>query len=125
MKLKKGSLEAKKFMEKIRAKKGKPKKISGVKKPSVKKTHTDIKSHNYKISISGIEKKLSSSAIKELKKIAKISSLFYKLDKLAFREIQGYNKMREAEENCFQVLYENGYISNIYGKLIKTTKYTE
>ena len=53
MKLKKGSLEAKKFMAKIRAKKGKPKKISGVKKPSVKKTHTDIKSHNYKISISG------------------------------------------------------------------------
>jgi hypothetical protein len=53
MKLKKGSLEAKKFMAKIRAKKGKPKKVSGVKKPSVKKTHTDIKSHNYKISISG------------------------------------------------------------------------
>jgi len=56
MKLKKGSLEAKRFMSKIRAKKGKPKKISGVKKPSVKKTHTDIKSHNYKISISGNSK---------------------------------------------------------------------
>lgn len=53
MKLKKGSLEAKRFMAKIRAKKGKLKKVSGVKKPSVKKTHTDIKSHNYKISISG------------------------------------------------------------------------
>ena len=49
MKLKKGSLEAKRFMAKIRAKKGKSKKVSGVKKPSVKKTHTDIKSHNYKI----------------------------------------------------------------------------
>lgn len=58
MKLKKGSLEAKRFMAKIRAKKGKPKKVSGVKKTSkVKKTptkkHTDINSHNYKISISG------------------------------------------------------------------------
>lgn len=57
MKLKKGSIEAKNFMAKIRAKKGKPKKVSGVKKPSVKKTptkkHTDINSHNYKISISG------------------------------------------------------------------------
>lgn len=61
MKLKKGSLEAKKFMAKIRAKKGKPKKVSGVKKISkVKKTpikkHTDINSHNYNITISGINK---------------------------------------------------------------------
>ena len=60
MKLKKGSLEAKRFMAKIRAKKGKSKKVSGVKKISkVKKTptkkHTDINSHNYKISISGVE----------------------------------------------------------------------
>ena len=34
MKLKKGSLEAKRFMAKIRAKKGKSKKVSGVKKIS-------------------------------------------------------------------------------------------
>lgn len=122
MKLKKGSLEAKKFMAKIRAKKSKAKKISGVKKPSVKKTHTDIKSHNYKISISGLDrKKLNIYSIKELKKIAKISAMFYKLDKLAFREIQGYNKILQAQENIFAVLFENGYISNIYGKLIKTT----
>ena len=57
MKLKKGSLEAKQFMAKIRAKKGKPKKVSGIKKTLRKKTptkkHTDINSHNYKISISG------------------------------------------------------------------------
>ena len=55
MKLKKGSLEAKRFMAKIRAKKGKSKKVSGIKKTLRKKTptknHTDIKSHNYKISI--------------------------------------------------------------------------
>ena len=74
MKLKKGSLEAKKFMAKIRAKKGASKKVSGVKykkpklfKPTKKETtkavkrlvkeslHTDKNSHNYKISISGVE----------------------------------------------------------------------
>lgn len=74
MKLKKGSLEAKKFMAKIRAKKSKPKKVSGVKykkpklfKPTKKETtkavkrlvkeslHTDKNSHNYNISISGVE----------------------------------------------------------------------
>ena len=60
MKLKKGSLEAKKFMAKIRAKKSKPKKVSGIKKTLRKKTptkkHTDIFSHNYNITISGINK---------------------------------------------------------------------
>jgi hypothetical protein len=60
MKLKKGSLEAKRFMAKIRAKKGKPKKVSGIKKTLRKKTptkkHTDINSHNYNISISGVNK---------------------------------------------------------------------
>jgi hypothetical protein len=60
MKLKKGSEEAKRFMAKIRAKKGKTKKISGIKKTLRKKTptkkHTDINSHNYNISISGINK---------------------------------------------------------------------
>ena len=75
MKLKKGSLEAKRFMAKIRAKKGKPKKVSGVKKPSVKKTHTDIKSHNYKISISGMK-----------------SDVFNKLEDLN-KKIDRYNEM--------------------------------
>jgi hypothetical protein len=66
MKLKKGSIEAKRFMAKIRAKKKSAKKVS--KKPIVKKrvikkitkkrigsTHKDTASHNVKISVmSGI-----------------------------------------------------------------------
>ena len=43
MKLKKGSLEAKRFMAKIRAKKGKSKKVSGVKKISKVKKAIIIK----------------------------------------------------------------------------------
>ena len=76
MKLKKGSLEAKRFMAKIRAKKGKPKKVSGIKKTLRKKTptkkHTDINSHNYKISISG-NIKLSPSNLKFLEIVKKNS----------------------------------------------------
>lgn len=91
MKLKKGSLEAKKFMAKIRAKKGKPKKVNGVKykkpklfKPTKKETtkavkrlvkeslHTDKNSHNYKISISG-NIKLSPSNLKFLEIVKKNS----------------------------------------------------
>ena len=76
MKLKKGSLEAKRFMAKIRAKKGKPKKVSGINKSLRKKTptknHTDIKSHNYKISISG-NIKLSQSNLKFLEIVKKNS----------------------------------------------------
>ena len=76
MKLKKGSLEAKRFMAKIRAKKGKTKKVSGIKKTLRKKTptkkHTDINSHNYKISISG-NIKLSPSNLKFLEIVKKNS----------------------------------------------------
>lgn len=79
MKLKKGSLEAKLFMAKIRAKKGKPKKVSGIKKTLRKKTptkkHTDINSHNYKISISGMK-----------------SDVFNKLEDLN-KKIDRYNEM--------------------------------
>ena len=65
MKLKKGSKAAKDFMAKIRSMKNKPKKskVSGIKKSTRKVfkkntsvlsgTHTDTKSHNYRISISG------------------------------------------------------------------------
>jgi hypothetical protein len=81
MKLKKGSLEAKKFMAKIRAKKGASKKISGVKKPSVKKTHTDIKSHNYKISISGMNKKTFDNFIERIKFERNIESFINDLKK--------------------------------------------
>jgi hypothetical protein len=77
MKLKKGSAAAKAFMAKIRAKKGKSKKTTLRKvKPKAKaalgsklklskkenrlgmssSTHTDTKSHNYHISISGVHK---------------------------------------------------------------------
>ena len=69
MKLKKGSKEARDFMAKIRAKKKGTKKAvkkrapkKAVKKVATKKAvkriagekHTDIKSHNYKVYISGI-----------------------------------------------------------------------
>lgn len=69
MKLKKGSKAARDFMAKLRASRGKKKavkktapkksKVSGTKKKTVKpskakKVHTDVKSHNYKISISGL-----------------------------------------------------------------------
>ena len=60
MKLKKGSKEAKAFMAKLRnARKGAVKKtIRKVKKATLKGAkHTDNKSHNYRISISGLSGK--------------------------------------------------------------------
>lgn len=85
MKLKKGSLEAKRFMAKIRSKKSKPKKVSGVKKPSVKKTptkkHTDINSHNYKISISGMNKKTFDNYVERIKFERNIESFINDLKK--------------------------------------------
>lgn len=67
MKLIKGSAAAKSFMKKLRASKGKPKKkLSGSK-------HTDIKSHNYKITIgaAGDYAKFEISTIKALAKLVK------------------------------------------------------
>jgi hypothetical protein len=67
MKLIKGSEAAKSFMKKLRASKGKPKKkLSGSK-------HTDIKSHNYKITIgaAGDYAKFEISTIKALAKSLK------------------------------------------------------
>lgn len=67
MKLIKGSAAAKSFMKKLRASKGKPKKkLSGSK-------HTDIKSHNYKITIgaAGDYAKFEISTIKALAKSLK------------------------------------------------------
>ena len=67
MKLIKGSAAAKNFMKKLRASKGKPKKkLSGSK-------HTDIKSHNYKITIgaAGDYAKFEISTIKALAKSLK------------------------------------------------------
>ena len=79
MKLKKGSKAAKDFMAKLRASRG-IKKVSGTKKKAVKKPkakakniHTDVKSHNYKISISGAGDyaKFEISTIKTLAKLLK------------------------------------------------------
>jgi hypothetical protein len=79
MKFKKGSKEAKLFMAKLRASRGK-KKLSGTKKKTVKKSkaktkkiHTDVKSHNYRISISGAGDyaKFEISTIKALAKLLK------------------------------------------------------
>jgi hypothetical protein len=80
MKLKKGSKAARDFMAKLRASRGKKKKLSGTKKKTVKKStakakkiHTDVKSHNYRISISGAGDyaKFEISTIKALAKLLK------------------------------------------------------
>ena len=95
MKLKKGSKAARDFMAKLRASRGKKKKVSGTKKPKLfkptklqtkkavqrlvkeslkpKKVHTDVKSHNYRISISGAGDyaKFEISTIKALAKLLK------------------------------------------------------
>jgi hypothetical protein len=80
MKLKKGSKAARDFMAKLRASRGIKKKLSGNKKKAVKKStakakkvHTDVKSHNYKISISGAGDyaKFEISTIKALAKLLK------------------------------------------------------
>ena len=80
MKFKKGSKEAKLFMAKLRASRGIKKKLSGTKKKAVKKSkaktkkvHTDVKSHNYRISISGAGDyaKFEISTIKALAKLLK------------------------------------------------------
>lgn len=95
MKLKKGSLKAKRFMAKIRAKKGKPKKVSGVKKPSVKKTHTDIKSHNYKISISGKPSQIDNFNINNYISINKKideTKRYIKNQKIKIKKLKGLEK---------------------------------
>lgn len=71
-KLKKGSKEAKMFMAKLRASRGKKK---AVKKKLNGKKHTDIKSHNYRINIgaSGDYAKFELSTIKALAKLLKQS----------------------------------------------------
>jgi hypothetical protein len=121
MKLKKGSLEAKRFMAKIRAKKGKSKKVSGVKKPSVKKTHTDIKSHNYKISISGINThKLNKDALSGLRSLAKASAIIWKRNAWGDNQIKGKEKIGHARVLLLEVIMENGYTSTPQGKIIKT-----
>lgn len=80
MKLKKGSKAARDFMAKLRASRGIKKKLSGTKKKAVKKStakakkvHTDVKSHNYRISISGAGDyaKFEISTIKALAKLLK------------------------------------------------------
>jgi len=95
MKLKKGSKAARDFMAKLRASRGNKKKLSGTKKPKLfkptklqtkkaakrlvkeslkpKKVHTDVKSHNYRISISGAGDyaKFEISTIKALAKLLK------------------------------------------------------
>ena len=126
MKLKKGSIEAKKFMAKIRAKKGKPKKVSGVKKPSVKKTHTDIKSHNYKISISGkptqidnfnidnyiaLNKKYDETkryVIQQRQKVKKLKGLEKKLQtfnlNLGINELINFNNQIKSYKKFYKIL---------------------
>jgi hypothetical protein len=125
MKLKKGSLEAKRFMAKIRAKKGKPKKVSGIKKTLRKKTptknHTDINSHNYKISISGINThKLNKDALSGLRSLAKASAIIWKRNAWGDNHIKGKEKIGRARVLLLEVIMENGYTSTPQGKIIKT-----
>lgn len=85
MKLKKGSKEAKAFMAKIRGKKKTAAKKSAVKKVATKKKsikkkisgdkHQDIKSHNYKISISGMKTDILNKLEDLNKKIERYSEM--------------------------------------------------
>jgi hypothetical protein len=115
MKLKKGSLEAKKFMAKIRAKKG-----------ASKKTHTDIKSHNYKISISGkpsqidnfnidnyiaLNKKYDETkryVIQQRQKVKKLKGLEKKLQtfnlNLGINELINFNNQIKSYKKFYKIL---------------------
>jgi hypothetical protein len=132
MKLKKGSVEAKRFMASIRAKKkgakkAPAKKLSGTKKIPMNKNkpsgkHTDIKSHNYNITISGVKRKtLSRDAISELKSIAKAESIIWKRNSWATKELTNTDKIAQARALLIEVILSNGYTSTPAGKLIKTT----
>jgi hypothetical protein len=130
MKLKKGSKEARDFMAKIRGKKKgtkkavkkhTPKKV--IKKVATKKAvkriagekHTDIKSHNYKISISGVGNEVFKDYIKQVEYEIKGQNLWFKKLKTY------YKKPVEFNDVCFALKYKAKKVQEIVNEL--QTKY--
>ena len=132
MTLKKGSKAAKDFMAKIRSLKGKPKKskVSGIKRSTRKVfkkntsvlsgTHNDTKSHNYKISISGTErKKLSADAVSSMRSIAKAIQIIYKRNAWGDDELNNRQNIAQAYTMLWELILSNGYTITQSGKLTK------
>ena len=127
MKLKKGSKAAKDFMAKIRSMKNKPKKSKvGAVKRSTRKvfkkntsvlsgTHTGTKSHNYKISISGVGNEVFKDYIKQVETEIKGQSLWFKKLKTY------YKKPTEFNDVCFALKYKAKKVQEIVNEL--QTKY--
>lgn len=128
MKLKKGSKAAKDFMAKIRRMKGKPKKTKlGAVKRSTRKVvkkntsvlgstqHNDTKSHNYKISISGVGNEVFKDYIKQVETEIKGQSLWFKKLKTY------YKKPTEFNDVCFALKYKAKKVQEIVNEL--QTKY--
>jgi hypothetical protein len=99
MKFKKGSIEAKRFMAKLRAAKGKKKiSVSGVKKktstkkPVVKKLHKDTKSHNVNI-------KVVSGTKNNIQKSAKIFNEHYDIN---YKEYKKYKQLLEESQELLK-----------------------
>jgi len=121
MKLKKGSKEARDFMAKIRGKKKGTKKA--VKKRAPKKVikkiagekHTDIKSHNYKISISGVGNEVFKDYIKQVEYEIKGQNFWFKKLKTY------YKKPVEFNDVCFALKYKAKKVQEIVNEL--QTKY--
>ena len=132
MKLTKGSKAARDFMAKIRSMKNKPKKSKvGAVKRSTRKlvknntsvlsgTHKDTKSHNYKISISGTErKKLSADAVSSMRSIAKAIQIIYKRNAWGDNELNNRQNIAQAYTMLWELILSNGYTITQSGKLTK------
>lgn len=104
MKLKKGSIEAKNFMAKIRAKKNKAKKIAGI-----KKKHTDIKSHNISVKIGEL---FDTNTIKNLDDLKK---QYFKLAKQYHPDAGGttaqFQELQKNYENHFNTILKGGTLN--------------
>lgn len=117
MKLKKGSKEAKAFMAKIRGKKKTTAKKTAVKKVATKKKisgdkHQDIKSHNYKINISGIiGNEIFKDYIKQIETEIKGQNLWFKKLKTY------YKKPTEFNDVCFALKYKAKKVQEIINEL--------
>lgn len=117
----KGSKAAKDFMARLRAaRKGAKKKVKTVKKtvkkiPAKRKisgeTHTDTKSHNYHISISGVGNEVFKDYIKQVEIEMKGQNFWVKKLKTYFK------KPIEFNDVCFALKYKSKKMQEIVGEL--------
>jgi len=129
MKLKKGSAAAKSFMAKLRAAKKKAVKKAKVVKTKAKKvhstlmsgdTHTDTKSHNYRINISGNENKATYDI--HFNDEYNSNNKGFK-ESLAF--CKKYIKIFNGTKESYFADYKNGYVqivNNQTGNVVYSTK---